>query len=305
MRCNQAIMSAFLAHPKYREHITSSYLLHTAGVEAARFAPPETARAIIRLHTDDLVANQLKSGLWKQNSRGKKPHQYAVSVGILRAIERAGMLAEIGSERLLLRYDPYPPFSELEDRHGVLIRRMFGRSRPEDDALTDVLMRQIIDNQSSDGSWGGTIVETAYAIEHLLELGVSSDLPAIKRGADWLLAQYRDSVERQGIYAPSLFSSGDGGSELASAQQVIPEAIPVYACYGVLPLVPTGLALRTLVMTGHIDDPRVESSFASLRKLAVPEGTVDRAGQSVIKGWCSHTCRDILLLEAKSQRKKP
>ncbi|MHB1462924.1 MAG: hypothetical protein ACYC1M_16660 [Armatimonadota bacterium] len=299
MRCNQAIMSAFLAHPRYRSCITSSNLLHTAGTEAARFASPETARAIIRLHTSDLVANQLKSGLWKQNSRGKKPHQYAVSVGILCAIERAGMLTEIGSEILPLRYDPYRPFSELEDRHGVLVRRMFGRSRPEDSALARRLNHQITDNQASGGSWGGTIVETAYAIEHLLELGDAPDSSAIKRGTSWLLAQYRDTVERQGIYVPSLFSSGDGGSELASAQRVIPEAIPVFACYGVLPLIPTGLALRVLVATGYGEDERVIASFESLRTIAIP---IDAEAGSGIKGWCSHTCRDLLLDAKKAGR---
>ncbi len=299
MRCNQAIVSAFLAHPRYRDCITSCDLIYHACSEVARFASPETARAIIGLHTSDLVANQLRSGLWKQPSRGRAPHQYAVSVVILSAIERAGMLAEIGSEILPLRYDPYPPFSEREDRHGVLIRRQFGRSRHEDDALTNMLMRQITDGQASDGSWGGTIVETAYAIEHLLELGASPDLPAIKRGAEWLLAQYRDTVERQGIYAPSLFSSGDGGSELASAQQVIPEAIPVFACYGVLPLIPTGLALRVLVATGFADDARVIAAFESLRSMAIP---IDNSAGSGIKHWCAHTCRDVMLDAKKAGR---
>jgi len=69
-----------------------------------------------------------------------------------------------------------------------------------------------------------------------------------------------------------------------------------------LPLIPTGLALRMLVATGHAGDPRVEAAFASLLALAGPVHDTDGALVH-LEGWCAHKC--VFLLEdiAKARRK--
>lgn len=298
MRCNQAVISAFLAHPEYRQHISTPYLLETGGVEAARYARPETARAIVNLLKDKLVSQQTRSGLWKHPSRGKKADAFPLSYRVLAAIQRAGMLKDIGSESLPLRYDPFSPFAESADRFGVLVRRIYGRENAEDADLAAELVRQVESSRQPDGSWQGTVTGTALAMESLLELGLAKDAAAILEGAEWILGQYREQVEQRGIRVDSLFSSANAGAELASAKQEIPEAIPVFACYGLLPLIPTGLALRTLLTAGYTEDARVAAAYASLLKIAVMD-----EGGGVVKGWCSHSCIQRLQEEAKAERR--
>lgn len=304
MRCNQAIISAFVVHPQYRKYIASPHLLDLAGIEAARYAPPEMARAIIQLHVDKLVAQQSRTGLWKPRSGGRKEHAPAVSYRVLSAIRQADMLPEIGSDSLPFRYDPFPPLADREDHYGVLVRRMFGRALPGDTALARKLIEGISAKQEANGSWADTIMNTALAMEHLLELGLTPDAPAITQGTLWLLAQYRERIERRGVFAQDLFCSEDPNAEFVSAEQEIPETIPRFACYGLLSLIPTGLALRLLVTTGHADDPRVEASYISLLKLAGLTFNQDGTTLGSIGGWCSHGCMALLENEAKARRKR-
>lgn len=273
-------------------------------MEAARFAPPEMARAIIKLNVDKLVAQQSSTGLWKPPSRGRKEHALAVSYRVLTANRQAEMLPEIGADTLPFRYDPFPPFINSENRYGMLVRRMFNRPLPGDAALTKKLIENISVKQEANGSWAGTVVSTTLAMEHLLELGLTSDVSTIMRRAHWLLDQYRENIERCGLFAQRLFSSANPRGELESALQEIPETIPVFACYGLLPLIPTGLALRLLSTTGYADDPHVEASFNSLIKLAGPTYSKDGLKIGDIKGWCSHKCLAILQNEPKALRKK-
>jgi hypothetical protein len=298
MRCNQAVISAFMAHPEYRQYVSSGYLMETGGVEAARYAPPDAARSIVNLLADKLVSQQTKTGLWKHPSRGRKQHAVPLSYRTLAAIGKAGMLAEVGSVALPLRYDPFPPFAESNDRFGLLVRKLYGRALAEDASLARSLMRDIAARQESNGSWHDTVTGTALALESLLELGAQPDAPALIRGSEWLLGQYRESISQRGFVIPSLFCSAHSAAELDNAVQEIPEAIPVFACYGLLPLIPTGLALRTLLTAGFVGDPRVEAAYASLLKLAV----LDPDSGGVTKGWCSHSCIQQLQDRAKATR---
>jgi hypothetical protein len=120
------------------------------------------------------------------------------------------------------------------------------------------------------------------------------------RGAQWLLDQYRESIEQRSVSAQSLFSSGDPVAELERAKREIPETIPVFACYGLLPLIPTGLALRVLIITGYADDPRVEASFNSLLRLGDQTCSGDGVSMAGMKSWCSHSCMNLLQKKKRS-----
>jgi hypothetical protein len=219
-------------------------------------------------------------------------------------MRQADMLPEIGADALPFRYDPFPAFADSKDRYGVLVRRMFDRALPGDAALASKLIEGISAKQEANGSWADTIVSTTLAMEHLLELGLTPDAPAITQGAQWLLAQYRERIERRGVFAQDLFCSDNPDAEFVSANQEIPDTVPRLACYGLLPLIPTGLALRLLVTTGYADDPRVEASYTSLLKLAGLVFDQDGAALGEIGGWCSHGCMALLKNEAKARRKQ-
>ncbi len=299
MRCGEAVIAAFLSHPRYGQYPAILRLQEKLGWDIVRFLPPESARKALNRHKDRLVAQQAKTGLWKPPSRGRKEHSPAISCRVVQGIHRAGMLDEIGKPALPLRYDPFAPFAERKDAYGVLVRRIFQRPLPEDDVLADRLTRAILADQRKDGSWDGTVVSTSVAIERLMELDLASDSAEITRAADWLLAQYRERVVKRKVFAESLFCAESG--ELESALKEIPETIPVAACYGkALPLIPTGLALRMLVATGRADDPRVEVSFASLLKLSGPFYSHGKLVE--IAGWCGHQCVFRLEEEAKTRK---
>lgn len=303
MRCNQAILSAFLVHPVYQHSPALTHLtLEKLGFENARYAQLGVARALVERHRDTLVTQQARTGFWKPSSRGNKSQAPAVSYYILSGIHQAGMLADIGTASLPLLYDPFIPFAQRDDIYGMLVRRLYKQPLPDDDIAVTRLCNEFAAQQLEDGSWASTVVSTALMMIRLMELGLPKDTPAIVRGAHWLLRQYRKTFPRRKIIANSLFCSESCQAEFASAQREIPESIPVFACYGHLPLIPTGLALHVLTVTGHADDPCVEASFASLMKLANPLYAEDGVTPHSIDGWCAHACVFRLEEEMKAQR---
>lgn len=303
MRCNQAILSAFLVHPRYQHSPALTHLmLEKLGFENARYAQPEIARALVERHRDTLITQQARTGFWKPSSRGNKSQAPAVSYHILCGIHQAGMLAELGTASLPLLYDPFTPFAQRDDIYGMLVRRLYKQPLSDDDMTVARLCNEFASQQHEDGSWAGTVVSTALMMIRLMELGLPMDTPAITQGAQWLLTQYRETFPRRKIIANSLFCSDNCQAEFASAQREIPESIPVFSCYGHLPLIPTGLALHVLAVTGHTDDPRVKASFASLIKLANPVYAEDGVTLHSIDGWCAHSCVFRLEDEQKAQR---
>ncbi|MHB1458930.1 MAG: hypothetical protein ACYC0V_18620 [Armatimonadota bacterium] len=296
MRCNQAILSAFLVHPRYQHSPALTHLmLEKLGIENARYAQPGVARALVERHSETLVTQQARTGFWKPSSRGNKSHAPAISYYILSGIHQAGMLADIGTATLPLLHDPFIPFAQRDDVYGVLVRRLYKQPLPDDDMIVTRLCNELTSQQREDGSWAGTVVSTALLMIRLIELGLPIDAPAIARGAQWLLTQYRETFPRRKIIANSLFCSENCLAEFASAQRDIPESIPVGACYGHLPFIPTGLALHVLIVAGYADDPRSEASLASLMKLANPVYAEDGVTLHSINGWCAHSC--VFLLE--------
>jgi hypothetical protein len=303
MRCQQAVLAAFLSHPRLRTHPAIVRSAEQAGWEMARFLSPAIARAALLRDRAEVVARQAKTGFWKPPARGKREHAPSLSADILRGIHRAGLLKEIGTADLPLRYDPFPPFGERDDSHGLMVRRLYKRPADDDSALTDRLIGATLGRQQADGGWEGTVMSTALALDRLFDLGLFVDAPAITRGAHWLLAQYRENFLRRRrllVTANSLFCSADCNAEFAAAQREIPEAIPVGACYVHLPLIPTGLALRALVTAGYAAHPRVEASFDALLAMAVPYADLheDTGGEGV--WWCAHKCYFRLENEVKA-----
>ena len=110
MRCNQAVLSAFLVHPRYQHSPALTQLvLEKLGFENACYAQPGVARALVERHREMLVTQQVRTGFWKPSSRGNKSHAPAVSYHIIRGIHQAGMLADIGTAILPLPFDPFIP----------------------------------------------------------------------------------------------------------------------------------------------------------------------------------------------------
>jgi len=300
MRCNDAILSAFLSHPIYQ---TRQDIIET-GIELtqknwgfAYYLPPDSANYALNQCLKKIVKEQRTTGLWEKKYWEKKAY------AILRSLKHARMLPDLITNSII-KYDPYKSFSENKDLYGFLVRKnIMGMMLSDDSDLQRQLISETTTTQEKDGSWNGTVVTTAFRIERLLELGIDFNDPIIMKATDWILSQYRETIERRrpkatwSVFMHSVFTNEDCGTEFRSALEEIPEGIPRNSCFGSLPLIQTGLALRVLVRLGFKDDERVIKSYESLLDVNVPP-----KHNPGLLGWCSHSCRFLLEDRVKAER---
>jgi len=89
-------------------------------------------------------------------------------------------------------------------RAGLVARRdLLDRPRKGDVVLARRIAHQIRARQRADGSWDGTVYDTAWALWELEDLGAPRD-GAVERSVAWLLQ--RQGAE--GAYRPEFFGSG-------------------------------------------------------------------------------------------------
>ena len=308
MRCTDAILSAFLFHPRYQKRedfIQMGLNFVLAGNWAfARYLPWASAEDVLTQCLPDIIRKQLPTGLWKRKFAEKR------SYGILRALKHAQMLPDLVTGSVL-RYDPYKRFSKTSDFYGFLVRRnIFGAMLPDDSLLQRQLVSQITAMQRKDGSWGGTVVMTSLQIEYLLELGLNADEACITKGVTWIFSQFRECVERRrpkaawGMCLQNVFTSEDCGAEFRSALEEMPEEDPKGGCFGSLPLIQSALALRVLVRLGFEDDKSVLSTYESLldiQLLSERQNLLD--SQRPAGSWCAIGCRRMLEEKVKAERR--
>jgi hypothetical protein len=314
VRCTDAILAAFLSHPNYRDRedlvqIGVDFVLSgKKGKEGnwafAFYLPKASAWNSLTQCLPEINRAQSPTGLWGRISTEK------ISYMILRALKHAAILPNIET-RSVLRSDPYKCFSESNTLYGFLVRRnIVDVMLPNDELLQRQFISQITAMQREDGSWGGTVVMTSLKIECLFELGLNADKTCMKKGAAWILSQFRESIERWrpkaswGITAHNMFTSDDLEAEFSSAQQEMPEENPVHGCFMSLPFLQTGLALRTLVRLGFSGDKRVRSAYATLLDIQLTPERKRLLGRSQSSGnWCAIGCRRMLEEKVKSERK--
>ncbi len=314
MRCTDAILAAFLSHPNYQEREDlvqmglDFVLAGKKGKEGnwafAFYLPRDWARYSLTQCLPEINRAQSSTGLWGRMSTEK------ITYMILRAFKHADALPDIETKGVL-RYDPYKRLSESSTLYGFLVRRnIIDAMLPNDELLHRQFISQITAMQMEDGSWGGTVVMTSLKMECLFELGLDADETCMRKGAAWILSQFRESVERQrpkaswGITAHNMFTSDNLKAEFNSAKQEMPEENPVHACYMSLPFLQTALALRTLVHLGFGDDKRVQSAYASLLDLQLTPERKKILGRSPKSpNWCAIGCRRMLEEKAKSKRR--
>jgi hypothetical protein len=190
LRCNEAVLSAMLTHPRYR-HATG--LVDFAAAEVTRgnwafawYLPPDRARAALEPALDTIVRKQLRTGLWF------KKHAEHHSYLILRALKHAGV------PEGRLKHDPFAPFAERQDFYGLMVRRdIAGRVLPTDRELSASLVKEAEAQQQADGSWDHAVAATALSVERLLDLGADAERASVKRAGEWMLGQFQPTLERR------------------------------------------------------------------------------------------------------------
>ena len=291
LRCNEAVLSAMLTHPRYRDagdFARRGVEVVTRGDWSFAFhLPAEEAHDALAPALETIARKQQRSGMWfRKNAE-------AHSWGILRALKHSGHLDEmIANGRL--RHDPFQGFAARNDAWGLLVRRnIMGRPADGDDALQARLVDKIISEQMPDGDWDGAVSATALRIERLLDLGMYRGNPPLDRAGKWILGQFRESVERRrpraswSIFIPDTFTA-DCGAEFRAAQRLLPELTMARACFASIPILQTALAVRALVRLGRGDDKRVIRACESLLEMEVKPHEKSAGKVKLHPGWCAH-----------------
>lgn len=314
MRCTDAIIAAFLAHPKYCRRkdfiqtgvdsvVDKKSYIHFNHWAFANYLPTDAARRALKQCLPDIIRRQLSTGLWGRKLAEKK------SYDILKALKHSGMIEDIINKGTL-RYDPYKNFYESKDFYGLLVRtNIIGKGTAGDPVLKRQFISQITQAQGADGSWEGTVMATYIQIEKLLELGLGADDSRIVKGVKWILSQFRESVERRQrrnpllkISVKSMFTGEDCEAEFLSALKWMPEWDPKDGCFVTLPLIQTAFALRILVRLGFGSDERVLKGYNSLLEIQILPG--EDGGDKLSAGrWCSIACRRVIEDRIKPGRK--
>jgi hypothetical protein len=174
-------------------------------------------------------------------------------------------------------------FSSLETRPGILARRQLGQEAASDRPLAGRLAGALAVALRPDGSVSGGAVPTIWCGHELLDLGASSQDPAVQRIMGWLLARqgrpgaYGEGCDRlrhqqricehfvQGFFAP-------GPPE----QRLAPITLPNGKAFRTEPAARFAiscLGLRLALRAGAAHRPAVARHVESLRLLATQHWT--------------------------------
>jgi hypothetical protein len=217
----------------------------------------------------------------------------ACTYGVLKALKRADLLPQILRKKRLRR-DPYQRFAKAPDEWGLLVRRNIIQRLLNTDSALQARLIASQGNQLADGSWGGTVSETALAMEKLLDLGVEDEDPMLTEGTRWLLSQFQDRIESSRLRCAlrNLFTTPDHRAEYAATARILCHRAIARSCFVLMPTIQTALALRVLVRMGLAKDAKVESAFRSLLGLQTKQ---DQPMQDLppmpIGCWCAHRYR--------------
>jgi len=298
MRCSTAVIQALMMHPNYKQY---DWIME----EAIKMAKPhfknqwdvsflvnltvKNAYEIIDPEIPRLIKTQKSNGLWKVKDSKR------ISYGLLKALKYSGYLTKLLEEGRF-RYDPFLSFQNENDYYGFVVRKNIMEIQISDDMiLMEQLTSDIFNKQDINGSWNNTVISTSNHIETLLELRIGRDDSHIQKGADWLFSVCSEDVYRQSnnmggfLVAHNMFSSQNRESEFKIALAEKPEWNPKGLCYMHLPMIQTGIALKTLILLGFENDKRVLSACDNFLELRQFYG-----------GWCDSNIRNGLIDQKKA-----
>ena len=303
LRCSGAVQSAFLLHPKYsrmKDAVDAGIQMVKAGDWAfAQYLPSSDAKLALKSCLPEIARKQQNNGMW---FRGNTE---AWAYGILKALKKADLLPQVIGENGL-RYDPYQRFVIASDEWGFLVRRNIVQRPLHTDSALQAKLIANQGKQTTNGSWGDTISETALVMEKLLELGVPEDDPALAKGTQWLLSQFQDRIELRRLRCTiqNLFNTPDCRAEHKAAARILAHNKLTCCCFDMIPIIQTALALRVLVRMGLAKNPKVEAAFRGLLELQTNR---KQPGQELppvpIGGWCAWLYRRKLEAREKAKRR--
>ena len=262
MRCSTAVLQALMTHPKYNteEWIIDDYKeMSKRAVKSGAFSylmalPENYAKDMLIPEIPRILKTQRKNGMWKVKDAER------ISYETLNALKHSEILADLLTD---FKYDPFLSFRDEMDYYGLIVRQNIMEELSQDDpAFREKLISDIMVLRKDNGSWNNTVISTSNNLNMLMDLGLSSDDSRIEQSVNWIFSMCLDDVKRHAKVLPDevvghhMFSNPDRSAEFQSAKEEKPEWNPVGLCYRHLPMIQTGIALKTLIRLGYENDER-------------------------------------------------
>lgn len=289
IRCNVAVLAAFLAHPKYQSNKdlireAKTYILgHYAKWAYAIHLTKEEAFEVLSKCLPEIIKRQQSTGMWKRKNAD------IYTYGILRALKHAGLL-----EQDIFHYDLYQSFRENSDLISVLVRKNILNEINID--VEDVAA-EIFSTQTKNGSWYNSLSATCFELQMLSELGTNIKIESVSTAIEWLFEQFHEKFEGNGrtwrFDFENIFLPDNYAAEQKGFQQVAPEHGKM-GCFSSLvsgpgsfirgnPAITTAMALYTLTLLGYGNDKRILDAYENLYNI---RGFGDRNGEINEFVWC-------------------
>ena len=162
---------------------------------------------------------------------------------------------------------------------------------PEDAKLKTQLVKERLDAQAKNGSWGNDVMATARALRELSDLGALDREAELKRGAEWLLKRAKSRVNLGMFFLTDELVAGQKkckGPFRRFRPHTKPKELELCATGDDLFGVPCGwrilwpnaVALEALIALGYEEHPRVQQAIKT----------------TILNGWCEcagqHGLRD-------------
>jgi hypothetical protein len=213
---------------------------------------------------------------------------------IVRTVETNAMPEELVPvlaaryRKRVLGHDVMAFLSGRRSLEAWMARRLLDKQDVDDEGLRKALVEERLREQQEDGSWGHDPMLTARSLRELSELGLTRRSPAVRNGAEWLLARAESEanpgmfflsdrlVAKQADILMKRKAVLDGKAKgplgsLRFAGRTPPEARRLLAADDIIErscgtriMWPNALALEALLGLRYEDHPRVRRALASL-----------------------------------------
>lgn len=298
LRCTLAslipLMMSQLYAEKSEEFLAGSRKLFDDVIEHGSYyilrdLPSSIAKELLLPVLPELLRKQTKAGMWRGKDAGR------ATWDALAALKHVGLLEGLLADERLI--DPRGFLVEDGSYYAILLRKhIFGAANAGDAEAAAGFIAEIRAEQKENGSWGDTVIGTAYHLERLINLGVPQTDAAISSGVSFLLCQYHETLqgmhtrESYGFSTTGMFTAEDRNSEFDAAERYYPEWISRKICFRHLAVIQNAIGLKLLLRLGMEPDARVQRALDNLYDLYVRFG--GHCASNIKKQYISGACRE-------------
>jgi hypothetical protein len=276
LRCTLAGMIPLMASKKYSVLTEVFYeyrrgdfddIIKSGSFSLIRDIPYQIGSRLLLPRITPILARQQEDGLWP----GKDPIK--TTYDVLSALKHIRVLESLMAEGRVK--DVLETLKERTDYYSLLIKsQIFGKISPKDELAINNLIQDIKNIQLTNGSFDHTVFATAYRMEILYSLGVTSKDTVMQKAVSFLFEHLNKSWETetdvghgQGICTSYVFSTQNRALEFQSAQKFRADIEPHKVCFCALGTMQSTYGIKILIALGLETDARVQAAMEGILSL--------------------------------------